>query len=276
VLLEDEDQIVYKLGFQSSQHIQLGFNDIGDPGDPADSFAVVPKLADYASPVYRVQGIVGTNQSLTASSITWDGGTYGEDSLVWLNGQTDPVENGPWIIDQPTWVRPFWFQTGAVVPASITIRCTNGNTLSNTTWHLLSEGATVGTDAVYLHRADGGWNALSVNGTGNINLGTAMPYAHAGPRLALVFYAIAAGGLTLTLPPIGGQGSPFPVGSEILVKDRANIAATRNITLNAATGNQVEGGTSTTLNTNRGRVHLLAGPATAAGGSAEWSIITRV
>lgn len=134
--------------------------------DPGISSASVVSLLSVLNGK-QVADLIGTSDVTLSGVQTLDGASTSGASIVLLAGQTDPTENGMWLVDDfLPWTRPTGWSGGIErVPGSLVSITSNsgGVTYSNTLWFGTGDGSTT---AVYQRVAVGvagntGWGSIT-------------------------------------------------------------------------------------------------------------------
>lgn len=101
--------------------------------------------------------MVGASQTtLSGVGGTVDGVTVALGDRILLLDQTDPLENGVWVAQSGSWVRPDDFAAGTSVLGALFLTGPEGDTYANQLWQVSGASAqdVVGTDPIRFKKAD--------------------------------------------------------------------------------------------------------------------------
>ena len=91
--------------------------------------------------------VVSTTNVVLSGLQTIDGVALSVNDRVLLVGQTDPIENGLWLVQAGAWTRPADFATGSIVGQSYVL-ITSGNVNTGSSWLANTPNAIVDTDPI--------------------------------------------------------------------------------------------------------------------------------
>lgn len=122
--------------WSGTHDLQTGTTHVATPS--ADTHATTKAYVDAAiegmTPKGNAMALATANLALTGDPGAVDGVTLATGDIILLTGQTDPIENGLWVVDTTgAWARPDNFGTGAHAEGShVMIR--QGTTYGDGTW----------------------------------------------------------------------------------------------------------------------------------------------
>jgi hypothetical protein len=124
-------------------------------GTPSTSTSAVNKayvdnFVYGLSPRGEVDAVADSNISSLSGTITIDGVPLNIGDRVLLTAQSNPIENGIWVIQSGAWVRPSDFANGQDVSSAYVYTSALGSSYANSEWICISPkgSATVGTDSL--------------------------------------------------------------------------------------------------------------------------------
>lgn len=138
--------------------------------DVVDSMAFFSESGRIMNAASMADSDVAT---LSGLATTIDGVLYDTDGMVAvLQGQTDPIENGAWVVHAGAWTRPEIFPTGGSASGFL-FYIEGGSTYADQTWAVSTDAPNdvIGTDGLTLQRIAGqSWaNTLAVSPSSGAN-----------------------------------------------------------------------------------------------------------
>lgn len=147
---------------------------LGDPSDPQDAAtkSYVESVASGLEPKDSVQAASTTNIASLSGELTIDGVPLSSDDRVLVKNQSDPIENGIYVVQLSSWTRATDFDNTTTRTTGAFVFVEGGDTQGGTGWVVSTpDNPTVGTDANHWAQFSGGATLVAGDGltrTGNV------------------------------------------------------------------------------------------------------------
>jgi hypothetical protein len=193
---------------------------------PADVQALLSSSVPIKMKVDRVST---TNVLSRSGPQSIDGSLVSSGQLVLLAGQTNPIDNGVWLVQAGSWARPSDFSVGSWLVRGTVVIVGSGATNANTIWQQTSASGTVGTN-------NNGWSLIGY---------CAPPFAPVAGN------GVDVSGSTFAVKPdTTGAAKGISVSS-------AGVAVDPTVVVRKATGIVPAGSTTVTLTHNLNTLYPL-------------------
>ncbi len=177
--------------------------------------------------------------TLSGLATTIDGYLFDTDSeTAFLTGQTDPIENGLWLVHSGAWTRPDGYAAGASASGTV-VRVVQGTTYADQVWACTTDppNDVVGTDGTDWQQIAGQSLAATLAIGSTTTLGQTITWTGASANAVLGASTNIPGGLVVSRSGGGVTGVELANGSDIVT---LYLASGATLATNHASGLTIE------------------------------------